>query len=57
MKQFEITVKIRVTIPDADPQAQYDEAMLIAQNYADMAMKYKSVGADEIIEVKAEETK
>jgi hypothetical protein len=57
MKQFEITVKIRVTVPDADSQAQYDEAMIIAQHYADMAMKYKSVGADEIVEVKAEEVK
>ena len=55
MKQFDITVTIRVTIPDADSQAQYDEAMIIAQHYADMATKYKSVGADEIVEVTAKE--
>jgi hypothetical protein len=28
--------------------------MLIAQYYADMAIKYKSIGADKILEVKAE---
>jgi len=57
MKQFDITVKIRVTIPDADPQAQYDEAMIVARHYANLALAYKSVGADEIVEVTAEETK
>ena len=55
MKQFDITVTIRVTIPDADSQSQYDEAMIIAQHYADMATKYKSVGADEIVAVTAKE--
>lgn len=55
MKQFDLTVKIRVTIPDADPRAQYDEAMIIAQHYADMALKYKSISADEIVEVTAKE--
>ena len=57
MKQFDITVKIRVTIPDANPQAQYDEAMIVARHYANLALAYKSVGADEIVEVTAEETK
>lgn len=57
MKQFDITVTIRVTVPDADPQAQYDEAMIIANSYAEMAIRYRSVGADEIVEVKAEEAK
>lgn len=55
MKQFDITVKIRVAVPDADPQAQYDEAMIIAQTYADMAIRYKSIGAEEIVEVTAKE--
>lgn len=54
MKQFDLTVKIRVSLLDADPQAQYDEAMIIARHYANMAMTYMSVGADEIVEVKAE---
>jgi hypothetical protein len=54
-KQYEITVKILVTIPDADSQSQYDEAMIIARYYADMALKYKSVGADEVVEVTAKE--
>ena len=52
--QYEITVKIQVSIGKAEHQAQHDEAMLIAQHYADMAIKYKSIGADKILEVKAE---
>ncbi len=51
MKQFDLTVTVRVTIPDADLVDQYNEAMIIAQYYADMALKYKSISADEIVEV------
>lgn len=51
---YEITVKIQVSIGTGDHRAQHDEAMLIAQYYADMAIKYKSIGADKILEVKAE---
>lgn len=54
MKQFDITVTVRVTVSDADPQF---EAMYIGNQFAEMALKYKSIGADEIVEVKAEETK
>lgn len=54
MKQYEVTVKILVTVPDADTQAQYAEATIIAHHYADMALKYKSIGADEIVSVEAE---
>jgi hypothetical protein len=53
---YEITVKIQVSIDKGEHQAQLDEAMLIAQHYADMAIKYKSIGADKILEVKAEPT-
>jgi hypothetical protein len=52
--QYEITVKIQVSIDKGEHQFHHDEAMLIAQHYADMAIKYKSIGADKILEVKAE---
>ena len=52
--QYEITVKIQVSIGKGEHQAQHDEAMMIAQYYADMAIKYKSIGADKILEVRAE---
>lgn len=55
MKQFDITVKIRIDVSDADPGVQYNEALFVANHYAEMAMKYKSVGAVKIIEAKAEE--
>jgi len=57
MNQFDITVKIRIDVLDSDPGVQYNEALFVANHYAEMAMKYKSVGAVEIVEVKAEETK
>lgn len=53
--QYEITVKIQITLDKCEQQAQYDEAMLIAQHYADMAIKYKSIGADKILGFKAEQ--
>lgn len=53
--QFNITVRIRVTVPVGyQPYTAYEEAMLIANLYADMAMKYKSIGADQILEISAE---
>lgn len=52
MKQYEITVKFLATVSDADP---YAEALWVAQNLAEMAIKYKSVGADKIVEVTAKE--
>jgi len=55
MKQFDITVKIRVTVLDGDQQAQHEEAKIIAGQYADMALRYKSIGADEIVRVDVEE--
>ena len=57
MKQYDITVKIRIDVLDADPAVQYNEALFVANHYAEMAMKYKSVGAVEIIEATAKECK
>lgn len=48
---YEITVKIRVTVND--PPVIYDDPKQIAQNYADMAINYRSIGASkaEVIEI------
>jgi hypothetical protein len=51
-KQYEITVKFLATVSDADSEA---EALYIAQQLAAMAIRYKSVGADKIVEVTAKE--
>jgi hypothetical protein len=51
-KQYEITVRFLVTVSDADPTA---EALRVAQTLAEMAIKYKSVGADKIVETSAKE--
>jgi hypothetical protein len=51
-KQYEITVKILATVSDADPEV---EALRVAQTLAEMAIKYKSVGADEIVAISAKE--
>ncbi len=51
-KQYEITVKILVTVSDADPEA---EAMWVAQTLAEMAIKYIGVGADKIVDISARE--
>ncbi len=50
-KQFDLTVTIRVTVPDAILADQYEEAFIIANSFAEMATRYKSIGADEIVEV------
>ena len=52
MKQYEITVKFLATVSDADSEA---EALYVAQQLAAMAIRYKSVGADKIVEVTAKE--
>ena len=54
MTHYEITVKIRIDVNDADPGIQYNEALFVANHYAEMAMKYKSVGAVEIVSAEAE---
>jgi hypothetical protein len=55
-KQFDLTVTIRVTVPDLDGIPPFEAAKIIADYYAGMAMKYKSVGADEIVNVSVKET-
>jgi hypothetical protein len=55
MKQYELTVKILVTVDDIDSEREYCEALFIAQQFAEMSMRYKSIGADKIIEIAAKE--
>ena len=55
MKQFEITVKIRVTVSESDGMTEAEWADYIAKAYAEMAIKYKSIGADKVIRVDVEE--
>ena len=50
MKQFEITVKILVSVEDVPGMSEV-WAEDIAFDFADMAVKYKSVGADKILEI------
>lgn len=56
MKQFDITIKIRVTVTEGGGMSEAEWANYIAQSYAEMALKYKSIGADEIVRVDVEET-
>lgn len=54
MKQYDITVKIRITVEDGNGmEAQY-WASNIANDYAKMALQYKSIGADEVMRVDVE---
>lgn len=56
MKQFDITVKIRVTVPTESDITPTEWAALIARDYSKMALQYKSIGADEVLRVDIEET-
>ena len=47
MKQYDITVKIRVTVDAGGGRIEDEWADYIAKSYAEMALKYKSIGADE----------
>lgn len=53
MKQYELTVKILVTVDDIDSGQEYCEALSIAQQFARMSMQYNSIGADKIVSVEA----
>ena len=55
MKQFDITVKIRVSVPTDSDITPLEWAELIARDYSRMALQYKSIGADEVIRVDIEE--
>ena len=50
VKQFEISVKVLVSINTDD-----ENIMEIANQYAEMALKYKSIGAEKVLEVSAKE--
>jgi hypothetical protein len=54
-KQYDITVKIRVSVPTDYCMTPPEWAELIAQEYSRMALQYKTIGADEIIRVDIEE--
>jgi len=56
MKQFDITVKIRVTVPDDNSlNMNADQwAGKIAGEYANMALTYRIIGADEVISLVTE---
>ena len=55
MKQFNITVKIRVTTSESSGMTETEWANYIAKAYAEMAIKYKSIGADSVIAIDVEE--
>lgn len=51
MKQFDLTVTIRVTVAPDPYMTEAEWAEKIAKDYAKMALTYRSIGADEIVEV------
>lgn len=55
MKQFDITVTIRVTVEADFSMNEEQWAGKIAGDYANMALKYSSIGADDILEVNVKE--
>ena len=55
MKQFDITVKIRVTVEDGGGMTEAEWADHIAKSYAEIALKYKSIGADKVVRIDVEE--
>jgi hypothetical protein len=54
MTQYDITVKIRVTVTEGGGMTEAECADYIANSYAEMALKYKSIGADKVIRVDVE---
>jgi uncharacterized protein (DUF697 family) len=55
MKQYDITVKVRVTVTEGGGMTEAEWADYIAKSYAEMALKYKSIGADEVVRVDVEQ--
>jgi hypothetical protein len=51
MSQYDITVKIRVTVEEGGGMTKAEWADYVAKSYAEMALKYKSIGADQVIRV------
>ena len=54
MTQYDITVKVRVTVSEGGGMTEAEWADYIARSYAEMAIKYKSIGADKVIRVDVE---
>jgi hypothetical protein len=54
MSQYDITVKIRVTVEEGGGMTEAEWADYVAKSYAEMALKYKSIGADQVIRVVVE---
>lgn len=56
-KQFEITVKILVSVPDDGTLGMNADqwAGKIASDYAKMALNYANIGAEEILDVTVKE--
>lgn len=51
MKQYDITVSIRVSVPEGVCLTPDEWAKFIAEEYAGMAVRYKSISADEILQI------
>ena len=58
-KQYEIIAKILVTVPDDNSLGMNADqwAGKIAGDWAKMAITYKNIGADEVLELTAKECK
>jgi len=54
MSQYDITVKIRVTVEEGGGMTKAEWADHIAKSYAEMALTYRSIGADEIVSIDVE---
>lgn len=56
--QYEVTVKIQVTVEDGALDMTGDQwAKKIAKDYSEMALTYRSIGADKIISTSIKELK
>ena len=55
MRQYDITVKIRVTVEECGDMTEVEWASHIAKSYAEMALHYSRIGADKILRVDVEE--
>lgn len=56
MKQYEITVKILVTVPDDNSLGMNADqwAGKIAGDWANMALTYRNIGADDVVSIDVE---
>ena len=56
-KQYEVTVKILVTVPDDNSLGMNADqwAGKIAGDWANMALTYRNIGADDVVSIDVEE--